>query len=126
MLECYRVGLIHWQLMDDIQSLGLCYLDDENVTCETLSYSGGFLASHWIRSFSATLLSPIARICHGGTQNMFCRKRTEHLIRVRFSSGIEVCHRCKIRVFCSQVIRLHRRLSENYLDLNRAASCRSV
>ncbi|AWX99707.1 EF-P lysine aminoacylase GenX [Marinomonas primoryensis] len=88
MLEWYRVGFDHWQLMDDIQSLLGVLLDDETLTCERLSYQVAFLRHTGLDPFSATLLS-LQEFAHEHTEYGLQEEDRDTLLELVFSSVIE-------------------------------------
>lgn len=55
LLEWYRIGFDHWQLMDEIQSLLVILFNDDSLQCERLSYQEAFLRHTGLDPFVVTL-----------------------------------------------------------------------
>lgn len=88
MLEWYRVGFDHWQLMDEIQSLLIILFDDESLVCERLSYQEAFLRHTGLDPFVSTL-TELQECSHKHTE--FGRQETDRdtLLELIFSSVVE-------------------------------------
>jgi len=88
MLEWYRIGFDHWQLMDDIQNLLRILLDDKILTCERLSYQMAFLRHTGLDPFNATLLQ-LQECAHQHTEYGLQEEDRDTLLELIFSSVIE-------------------------------------
>lgn len=88
MLEWYRVGFDHWQLMDDIQTLLRVLADDEALTCERLSYHMAFLRHTGLDPFNATHLQ-LQECAHEHTEYGLQEEDRDTLLELIFSSVIE-------------------------------------
>ncbi|MBR7889075.1 EF-P lysine aminoacylase GenX [Marinomonas sp. A79] len=88
MLEWYRVGLDHWQLMDEIQALLAYVLDDARLSCERLSYQLAFLRHTGLDPFSATLLQ-LQQTAHDHTEYGLQEEDRDTLLELLFASVVE-------------------------------------
>lgn len=88
MLEWYRVGFDHWQLMDEIQDMLSVLLSDETLTCERLSYQMAFLRHIELDPFTATLLE-LQQCAHEHTEYGLQEEDRDTLLELLFSSVVE-------------------------------------
>ena len=88
MLEWYRVGFDHWQLMAEIERLLQCLSDDEDLRCERLSYRQAFLDHLGIDPFNAPLTS-LQQLAHQHTEYGLQEEDRDTLLELLFSSVIE-------------------------------------
>ena len=88
MLEWYRVGFDHWQLMEEIQDLLISLFNDRSLTCERLSYQMAFLRHTGLDPFSATLMQ-LQTCAHEHTEYGLKEKDRDTLLELIFSSVIE-------------------------------------
>lgn len=88
MLEWYRVGFDHWQLMDEIQALLAYILDDGTLMCERLSYQEAFLRHIGLDPLSASL-SELQECAHKHTEYGLQETDRDTLLELIFASVIE-------------------------------------
>lgn len=88
MLEWYRVGFDHWQLMDEIQALLAYVLEDVGLSCERLSYRLAFLRHTGLDPFSATLLQ-LQQTAHDYTEYGLQETDRDTLLELLFASVVE-------------------------------------
>lgn len=88
MLEWYRVGLDHWQLMDEIQCLLSFVLNDNAFVCERLSYQAAFVRHVGLDPFTATHLQ-LQQAAHQHTEYGLQENDRDTLLELLFSSVVE-------------------------------------
>lgn len=88
MLEWYRIGFDHWQLMDEIQDLLSVLLEDASLTCERLSYQMAFLRHTGLDPFAATLFQ-LQKCAHEHTEYGLQENDRDTLLELLFSSVVE-------------------------------------
>ncbi|MCV2403571.1 EF-P lysine aminoacylase EpmA [Marinomonas sp. C2222] len=88
MLEWYRVGLDHWQLMGEIQALLALLCEDDSFQCEHLSYQKAFLLHVGLDPFSASL-AELQACAHQHTEYGLQEEDRDTLLELIFSSVIE-------------------------------------
>lgn len=89
MLEWYRVGFDHWQLMDEIQALLAYIMGDDTLMCERLSYQEAFLRHTGLDPFS-TSLSELQACAHKHTEYGLQETDRDTLLELIFASVVEV------------------------------------
>lgn len=88
MLEWYRVGFDHWQLMDEVQALLASILGDDNLTCERLSYQEAFLRHAELDPLSASL-NELQECAHKHTEYGLQETDRDTLLELIFASVVE-------------------------------------
>lgn len=88
MLEWYRVGFDHWQLMDEIQALLAYIMGDDTLMCERLSYQEAFLRHTGLDPFS-TSLSELQACAHKHTEYGLQETDRDTLLELIFASVVE-------------------------------------
>lgn len=88
MLEWYRVGFDHWQLMDEIQSLLVTLFADDSLQCERLSYQDAFLRHTGLDPFSASLVQ-LQECSYKHTEYGLQETDRDTLLELIFSSVVE-------------------------------------
>ncbi|MBD5769593.1 EF-P lysine aminoacylase EpmA [Marinomonas colpomeniae] len=88
MLEWYRVGFDHWQLMDEIQCLLVTLFGDDSLQCERLSYQDAFLRHTGLDPFSASL-AQLQEYSHACTEYGLQEVDRDTLLELIFSSVVE-------------------------------------
>ncbi|MBJ7537265.1 EF-P lysine aminoacylase EpmA [Marinomonas transparens] len=88
MLEWYRVGFDHWQLMAEIETLLSVLLNESALKCERLSYQNAFLQHTQLDPFTAAL-SQLQEYAHQHTEYGLQEDDRDTLLELIFSSVIE-------------------------------------
>ncbi len=88
MLEWYRVGFDHWQLMDEIQRLLVTLFDDDSLVCERLSYQDVFLLHTELDPFFASL-AQLQECAHKHTEYGLQETDRDTLLELIFASVVE-------------------------------------
>lgn len=87
MLEWYRLGFDHWQLMNEIDDL-LSVLTNDVIISERLSYQDAFLRHVGLDPFSASL-SDLQQYCHQHTEYGLKEMDRDTLLELLFTTLIE-------------------------------------
>lgn len=87
MLEWYRLGFDHWQLMNEIDDL-LSVLTNDVIISERLSYQDAFLRHVGLDPFSASL-SDLQQCCHQHTEYGLEEMDRDTLLELLFTTLIE-------------------------------------
>lgn len=88
MLEWYRVGFDHWQLMDEVEQLLASVLPLDNLQCERLSYQEAFLRHLELDPFTASL-SQLQECAHKHTEYGRQEEDRDTLLELIFSTVVE-------------------------------------
>ncbi len=88
MLEWYRVGFDHWQLMGEIEQLLACVLQNDALKCERLSYQQAFLRYLDLDPFTASLRQ-LQECAHKHTEYGLQEEDRDTLLELIFASVIE-------------------------------------
>ncbi|REG84977.1 EF-P lysine aminoacylase EpmA [Marinomonas pollencensis] len=88
MLEWYRVGFDHWQLMDEIEQLLAKILSVETLECERLSYQQAFMRHLSIDPFTVPL-EVLQQAAHEHTEYGLQEEDRDTLLELLFSTVIE-------------------------------------
>ncbi|MEL0636533.1 EF-P lysine aminoacylase EpmA [Marinomonas sp. TI.3.20] len=88
MLEWYRVGFDHWQLMDEVEQLLASVLPLDNLQCERLSYQDAFLRHLELDPFTASL-SQLQECAHKHTEYGRQEEDRDTLLELIFSTVVE-------------------------------------
>jgi lysyl-tRNA synthetase class 2 len=88
MLEWYRIGFDHWQLMDEIQSLLVTIFNDESLQCERLSYQEAFLRHTGLDPLVATL-DQLQKCAYQYTEYGLQEEDRDTLLELIFASVVE-------------------------------------
>ncbi|MEO9655995.1 EF-P lysine aminoacylase EpmA [Marinomonas sp.] len=88
MLEWYRVGFDHWQLMAEMEQLLRLLSTDDTLTCERVSYRQAFLEHLAVDPFN-TPLAQLQQLAHQHTEYGLQEQDRDTLLELLFSSVIE-------------------------------------
>ncbi len=88
MLEWYRIGFDHWQLMEEIEQLLKCVTDDSSISCERMSYQEAFETVLGINPHTVTL-NELQKISHDKTEYGLAETDRDTLLELLFSHSIE-------------------------------------
>lgn len=87
MLEWYRLGFDHWQLMSEMDDL-LSQLMGQKITSERLSYAGAFARHVGVSPFTASL-EELQQICHQHTEYGLDESDRDTLLELLFATLVE-------------------------------------
>ncbi|MGR0278092.1 EF-P lysine aminoacylase EpmA [Marinomonas dokdonensis] len=88
MLEWYRVGFDHWQLMAEMEQLLRLLSADDALICERLSYRQAFIDHLAVDPFTAPL-GELQQLAHQHTEYGLQEQDRDTLLELLFSSVIE-------------------------------------
>lgn len=117
MLEWYRLGFDHWQLMDEIESLLATLLENNELKCERLSYQNAFLAHVGLDPYSAEL-NELQRCAHQHTEYGLEEEDRDTLLELLFSTLVEPAIGQNSPCFIHDYPASQAALAKTYLDDN--------